>query len=177
MLSQLPGNLPGIAIVQHIPAVFSKTFADRLNQLCAFEVREAVDGDRLRPGLALVAPGNFHMLLQWHTDHYRVRVTNGPAVWHQRPAVDLLFKSAAECGAAPHAVAGIFTGMGRDGAEGLLAMRQAGARTFGQDEGSSVVYGMPKAAFEIGAVERQAPLDRIAAELLKAPSSKVIENV
>src|SRR5207237_724551 len=107
VLAHLPAGLPGIAIVQHIPPVFSKTFADRLNDLCAFEVREAVDGDRLTPGLALVAPGNFHLMLQWQAGHYCVRVTGGPAVWHQRPAVDLLFKSAVDCGAAPHAVSGI----------------------------------------------------------------------
>ena len=162
VLTHLPAGLPGIAIVQHIPPVFSKSFADRLNQLCAFEVREAVDGDRLAPGLALVAPGNFHMMLQWAADHYRVRVVDGPPVWHQRPAVDLLFKSAADCGAAPHALAGIFTGMGRDGADGLLRLRERGATTFAQDEATSVVYGMPKAAWENGAAQRQIPLPHTA---------------
>lgn len=162
VLTHLPGDLPPIAIVQHIPPVFSKTFADRLNQLCAFEVREAVDGDRLAPGLALVAPGNFHLLVQWHQDHYRVRVTGGPPVWHQRPAVDLLFKSAAEASIAPHVLAGIFTGMGRDGAEGLLRLRERGATTFAQDEATSVVYGMPRVAWETGAAQRQLPLDRAA---------------
>lgn len=162
VLTHLPGDLPGIAIVQHIPPVFSKTFADRLNELCELEVREAVDGDCLRPGLALVAPGNFHMMLQWVHDHYQVRVTAGPAVWHQRPAVDILFKSAADAGAGPHAVSGILTGMGRDGAEGLLRLREKGAVTFAQDEASSVVYGMPRAAWENGAAQRQVPLDRMA---------------
>ena len=162
VLTHLPGNLPGIAVVQHIPPVFSKTFADRLNQLCAFEVREAVDGDRIKPGVALVAPGNFHLLVLWQHDHYRVRVTGGPAVWHQRPAVDLLFKSAAEPGIAPHVLAGVFTGMGRDGAEGLLRLRERGATTFAQDEATSVVYGMPRAAWENGAAQRQLPLDRAA---------------
>lgn len=162
VLTHLPAGLPGIAIVQHIPALFSKAFADRLNQLCAFEVREAVDGDRLSPNLALVAPGNFHLLLQWNIDHYRARVIDGPPVWHQRPAVDLLFKSAADCGAAPHTLAGIFTGMGKDGAEGLLRLRQRGATTFAQDEASSIVYGMPRAAWELGAAQRQVPLDRAA---------------
>lgn len=165
VLVNLPPHLPGIAIVQHIPATFSKAFADRLNTLCSFEVREAVDGDRLRPGLALIAPGNFHMMLHWTGDHYRVRVTDGPPVWHQRPAVDLLFKSAADGGAAPHAVAGLLTGMGKDGAEGLLRLREKGATTFAQDEASSVVYGMPKAAWECGAAQLQLPLDRIAAYL------------
>lgn len=162
ILMRLPDGLPPIAIVQHIPPVFSKAFADRLNDQCAFTVREAVDGERLTPGLALIAPGNFHMMLQWSVDHYRVRVANGPQVWHQRPAVDVLFKSAADCGAAPHAVAGILTGMGKDGAEGLLKLRELGAMTFAQDEASSVVYGMPRAAWENGAAQRQIGLDRIA---------------
>ena len=162
VLTHLPAGLPGIAIVQHIPPVFSKAFADRLGTQCAFEVREAADGDRLTPGLALIAPGNFHMLLQWRADHYAVRVTDGPPVWHQRPAVDLLFKSAADGGAGPHALAGIFTGMGKDGAEGLLRLRQRGATTFAQDEATSVVYGMPRAAWENGGAMKQVPLDRAA---------------
>jgi two-component system chemotaxis response regulator CheB len=166
VLTHLPGDMPPIAIVQHIPATFSKAFADRLNTLCALEVREAKDGDRLKPGLALVAPGNFHMLLQWAGDHYRVRVTDGPQVWHQRPAVDILFKSAADCGASPHSVAGILTGMGKDGAEGLLRLREKGATTFAQDEATSVVYGMPKAAFENGGAQLQLALDRVAPYLI-----------
>lgn len=167
VLTHLPDGLPGIAIVQHIPPVFSKAFADRLNALCAFEVREAVDGDRLTPGLALIAPGDFHLMLQWHADHYRVRVTTGPQVWHQRPAVDLLFKSAADSGTAPHVLAGIFTGMGKDGAEGLLRLRERGASTFAQDEATSVVYGMPKVAWESGAAQVQVPLDRAAAHIVR----------
>lgn len=162
VLTRLPAGLPGIAIVQHIPPVFSKAFADRLSAQCAFEVREAVDGDRLEPGIALVAPGNFHLMLQWTGDHYRARVTGGPQIWHQRPAVDLLFKSAADCGAAPYAIAGILTGMGKDGAEGMLKLRELGATTFAQDEASSVVYGMPRAAWENGAAQRQLSIDRIA---------------
>ncbi|MFZ5495066.1 MAG: protein-glutamate methylesterase/protein-glutamine glutaminase [Verrucomicrobiota bacterium] len=166
VLTALPAGLPGIAIVQHIPAGFSRAYADRLNGLCAFPVREAVDGERLDPGTALIAPGNFHLLLAWHGDHYRVRVTDGPQIWHQRPAVDLLFKSAADCGAAPHAVAGVLTGMGKDGAEGLLCLRERGASTFAQDEATCVVYGMPKAAWENGAAQRQLPLERIASHLV-----------
>jgi Chemotaxis response regulator containing a CheY-like receiver domain and a methylesterase domain len=162
VLTRLPAGLPPIAIVQHIPPVFSKAFADRLSEQCAFQVREAADGDRLEPGVALVAPGNFHLMLQWHGDHYRARVTGGPQVWHQRPAVDVLFKSAADCGAAPHAVAGVLTGMGKDGAEGLLRLRELGAITFAQDEASCVVYGMPRAAWENGGAERQISLGRIA---------------
>lgn len=162
VLTQLPADVPPIAIVQHIPPVFSKTFADRLDQMCNIEVREAVDGERLEPGLALIAPGNFHLLVQWQGDHYRARVITGPAVWHQRPAVDLLFKSAVDCGAGPHAVAGILTGMGRDGADGLLRLRERGATTFAQDEESCVVYGMPRVAWETGAAQRQLPLDQVA---------------
>lgn len=169
VLTRLPAGLPGIAIVQHIPPVFSKAFADRLSTQCAFQVREAVDGEVLAPGVALIAPGNFHLLLHWHTDHYRVRVTGGPQIWHQRPAVDMLFKSAADCGAAPHAIAGLLTGMGKDGAEGLLRLREHGATTFAQDEASCVVYGMPRAAWENGAAQRQIPLDRIADFIVHPP--------
>ncbi|ACB73719.1 protein-glutamate methylesterase/protein-glutamine glutaminase [Opitutus terrae] len=170
VLTRLPAGLPPIAVVQHIPPVFSKAFADRLSAQCAFEVREAADGDMLKPGLALIAPGNFHLMVQWHADHYRARVTTGPQIWHQRPAVDVLFKSAADCGAAPHAIAGVLTGMGKDGAEGLLRLRGLGAITFAQDEASCVVYGMPRAAWENGAAQRQIPLDRIADFIVHPPS-------
>ncbi len=162
IITRLPPNLPGIAIVQHIPALFSRAFADRLRSLSTLDVREAVDGDRLAPGVALVAPGDFHLLLQWQFDHYRVRVAAGPQIWHQRPAVDLLFKSAADCGAAPHTIAGLLTGMGKDGAESLLRLRERGATTFAQDEHSSAVYGMPRVAWEIGAAQRQLPLGQVA---------------
>jgi two-component system chemotaxis response regulator CheB len=167
VLQRLPGNLPPIAIVQHIPATFSKAFADRLNALCQMEVREARDGDEFRPGLALVAPGNFHLLVQRQGARYVARVTGGPMVWHQRPAVDLLFKSAVEI-AAVHTTAVLLTGMGKDGAEGLLQLRQRGARTFAQNEESCVVYGMPRAANEIGAAERMVPLDRMHEAILGA---------
>lgn len=165
VLTQLPAGLPGIAVVQHIPPVFSKAFAERLNNLCAFEVREAVDGERLSPGLALVAPGNHHLLLQWAGDGYRVRLSEGPPVWHQRPAVDILFKSAVEAAGA-NAIAGVFTGMGKDGAEGLLQLREKGALTFSQDEASSVVYGMPKVAWEMGGSRKQVALADAARHLV-----------
>lgn len=171
ILTQLPAGLPPIAIVQHIPAHFSRAFADRLNKMCQFEMREAQDGDWLAPGLALLAPGNFHMMLQRVGDRYRVRVADGPMVWHQRPAVDVLFKSAAEC-AGPHAVAGILTGMGKDGADGLLKLREKGAITFSQDEASSVVYGMPRVAWEIGASQRQIALDKVAEFITRAIASQ-----
>lgn len=166
VLTHLPANLPPIAIVQHIPAAFSKAFAQRLNSLCALDVREAVDGERLSPGTALIAPGNFHLMLQWSGGGYRARVASGPTVWHQRPAVDLLFKSAAECGGGPHAIAGLLTGMGQDGAEGLLRLKEKGAATFVQDEATSVVYGMPRAAVANGATRLQFPLERIARHLI-----------
>jgi two-component system chemotaxis response regulator CheB len=167
VLTALPGDLPPIAIVQHIPALFSKAFARRLNDICALEVREAVDGERLRPGTALIAPGNFHLLVRWSGDHYRARVTDGPAIWHQRPAVDLLFKSAADAGAGPYSVAGLLTGMGRDGAEGLLQLHHRGATTFAQDQATSVVFGMPRAAQECGATDTMLPLWEIAPFLVQ----------
>lgn len=172
VLTRLPAGLPGIAVVQHIPPVFSKAFADRLNTLCAFEVREAADGDRLTAGLALIAPGNHHLLLQWEGGGYRVRLSDGPPVWHQRPAVDILFKSAVEVAGA-HAIAGVFTGMGKDGAEGLLRLRQKGAMTFSQDEASSIVYGMPKVSWELGGSRKQVSLAdaaRHVVSLVETPS-------
>jgi len=161
VLTRLPGNLPPIAIVQHIPALFSRAFADRLNQLCAFRVHEAKDGDLLEPGHAFVAPGNFHLLVSRQGGQYRARVIDGPPVWHQRPAVDLLFKSAADAGLSRHVIAGVLTGMGKDGAEGLLRLREQGATTFAQDESSCVVYGMPRVAWENGGAQRQVALERI----------------
>ena len=166
VLTLLPASLPPIAIVQHIPALFSKTFANRLNQLCSLEVREAADGEPLLPGTALVAPGNYHLLVHWRAGRYVAHVTDGPAVWHQRPSVDLLFQSAAEAGAGPHCVAGIMTGMGQDGAEGLRRLRLGGAITFAQDEATSVVFGMPRAALENGATQTLLPLGRIASFLM-----------
>lgn len=167
VLVRLPHDLPGICIVQHIPEGFSGPFAERLNAVCALEVREARDGDVVRPGLALVAPGDLHMTIHKHgPEGFRVQVSNGPKIGHHRPSVDLLFKSAAAI-MGPRAVAGLFTGMGRDGAEGLLELRQAGAKTFAQDEESCVVFGMPRAAMEIGAAERMVPLANIPAHLLK----------
>jgi len=161
VLTRLPGGLPPIAIVQHIPAMFSRTFAQRLDQLCAFRVSEAADGDLLLPGHAYVAPGNFHMLIQKQGEQWRLRVTDGPQVWHQRPAVDVMFKSAVDAGLGPKILAGILTGMGKDGAEGLLRLREKGAMTFAQDEASCVVYGMPKVAWEMGGAQRQVALDRV----------------
>ncbi len=172
VISALPAEMPGICIVQHIPPVFSKSFAERLDRYSTLRVKEAQEGDKVLPGRVLIAPGDNHMILQWSTSGYTVSIRKGPPVWHQRPAVDLLFKSAVDI-AGKHAIAAILTGMGRDGADGLLALRQKGAQTYGQDEDSCVVYGMPKAAYEIGAVQHVVPLDRMAMALQDALTAKV----
>jgi len=165
VLIELPENCPGIVITQHIPAVFSRSFANRLNERCAIRVREAEDGDRVEPGLALVAPGNFHMLLRRGPAGYRVEIKDGPMVCFQRPAVDVLFHSVAQA-AGPNATAAILTGMGSDGAMGMLAMKKSGARTIAQDEATCVVFGMPKEAIRQGAVDRVLPLSEIPGAIL-----------
>jgi two-component system chemotaxis response regulator CheB len=165
VLIQLPTTIPGLVVVQHMPPNFTTAFAERLNSLCEIEVKEAQDGDAVLPGRALIAPGNFHMLLRRSGARYYVCVKTGPMVCHQRPAVDVLFRSTAEYAGA-NAVGVILTGMGADGAQGMLQMRQAGARTIGQDEASCVVYGMPKEAAKLGAVEKVASLERIAQEIV-----------
>ncbi len=165
VLTQLPDGLPPMVIVQHIPAGFSKAFAERLNGLCAFTVREAKHDELCEPGLALVAPGDFHLLLRWTERGYRTVLNSGPQVWHQRPAVDVLFKSVPSP-LSRHVVAGVLTGMGKDGAEGLRRLNDAGALTFAQDEASSVVYGMPREAWEQGGADEQVALDDIPRHLL-----------
>lgn len=160
ILCRLPADIPGTVITQHIPAGFSKAFAKRLNQSCSMEVREAVQGDALNPGLVLVAPGDFHMLLRRRGAHYSVELQQGPQVCYQRPSVDVLFASVAQSAGA-QAVGVLLTGMGTDGAKGLLAMKQAGARTLAQDEHSCIVYGMPREAARLGAAHRIASLDDI----------------
>jgi len=164
VLTGLPANMPGIVIVQHIPPVFSEAFANRLNDLCRLRVKEAADGDRVTAGLALIAPGNFHMKLRRMGAEYRVAIQNGPRVCYQRPSVDVLFESVAEA-AKGDAIGAILTGMGSDGAEGLLKMKRAGARTVAQDEASCVVFGMPREAIRLGAADRVVPLGRLAGEL------------
>ena len=166
VLKALPADVPGIAIVQHIPPKFSRTFAERLNACCPFEVREAVDGDELHPGLALVAPGDHHMLLEQQGRQYRVRLHQGAPLHHQRPAVDALFDSAAEC-AGENAVAVVLTGMGRDGAAGLKRLRDRGARTLAQDQASCVVFGMPQAAQQLGAAEEMVSLSAMPQAILR----------
>jgi two-component system, chemotaxis family, protein-glutamate methylesterase/glutaminase len=167
VLAGLPKNCPGVVIAQHIPAVFSRSFANRLNEICAIQVREAKDGDKLEPGLALIAPGNFHMLLRRASSGYRIEIKHGPLVCFQRPAVDVLFHSVAEA-AGPFATAAILTGMGSDGVNGMLAMKKAGARTIAQDEETCVVFGMPKEAIKAGAVDRILPLSAISDAILAA---------
>jgi len=162
ILQRFPADMPCTVITQHIPAGFSLAFANRLNQLCAMEVREAVDGDMLHPGLVLVAPGDFHLMVRRSGGGYRVELQQGPQVCYQRPSVDVMFASVAQA-AAGRAVGLLLTGMGTDGAKGLLGMRRAGAPTIGQDEASSIVYGMPREAARLGAVETVASLHDIPA--------------
>jgi two-component system chemotaxis response regulator CheB len=161
VLTALPADAPGIVIVQHMPEHFTRAFAQRLDKLCQIRVQEARDGDRVLPGHALIAPGNFHMRVHRNGAHYNVEVFMGEPVNRHRPSVDVLFHSCARH-LGPNSVGVIMTGMGDDGARGLLAMRRAGARTVAQDEASSVVFGMPKEAIELGAVHDVVGLNRMA---------------
>jgi len=165
VLTRFPSNAPGTVIVQHMPEHFTRSFAERLDSLCEMEVREARDNDSVIPGVALIAPGNYHMLLRRSGARYFVQVKTGPLVHHQRPSVEVLFKSVAKYAAA-NAIGAIMTGMGADGAEGLLEMKQAGAFTIAQDEASSVVYGMPAEAAKKGAACEIVSLDRIASRII-----------
>jgi len=165
IISQLPAGMPGIVIVQHIPPVFSRMFADRLNNSSMLEVKEASNGDYVSPGRVLIAPGNKHMTVKRVGDRYRVECFEGEKVNGHCPSVDVLFESVAR-EAKNNAIGVILTGMGYDGAKGLLMMKRRGAKTIGQDEESSVIYGMPKAAYNIGAVDRQVHLDNMAKLLL-----------
>ncbi|HEV2448388.1 MAG TPA: chemotaxis response regulator protein-glutamate methylesterase [Candidatus Sulfopaludibacter sp.] len=167
VLSRLPASSPPIVIAQHIPPEFSRAFANRLNDLCALEVKEARDGDCVGSGQALVAPGDFHMLLRRSGGRYMVSVKGGPRVCYQRPSANVLFLSVAEAGGT-HAVGVLLTGMGSDGAQGLLKMRQAGARTIAQNEATCVVFGMPREAIALGAAESVLPLPAIAEAMLTA---------
>ncbi len=157
ILSAMPSNGPAMVITQHMPERFTTSFAERLDALSAMEVREARDGDRVSPGVALIAPGNRHMVLRRTGAIYSVSILDGPLVSRHRPSVDVLFKSVARA-AGSNAVGLILTGMGDDGVKGLLEMRQAGARTLAQDEASSVVYGMPKEAMDNGSAEEEVSL-------------------
>ena len=160
VVSDLPDNSPGVVIVQHMPPIFTKMYADRLNKSCKFEVLEAKHGDAVLPGRVLIAPGDFQMCLKIRNGTYYVDCFSGEKVNGHCPSVDVLFESVAQV-AKEKSIGVLLTGMGYDGAKGLLHMKDTGALTIGQDEASSVVYGMPKVAFNIGAVDIQAPLDNI----------------
>lgn len=170
LLPRLPDGLPPIVVVQHIPPNFSRIMAEHLDELCPFAVREAVDGEELRPGLCLVAPGDFHLSLRSAGLGYRVRLTQSPPVHYCRPSVDVLFRSAAEQ-AGDQAVAALLTGMGVDGARGLQLLRAAGSRTLAEAEESCVVFGMPQAAIKLGAAEQVVPLPKMPQAILNALSS------
>lgn len=170
IIRQLPAQMPGILVVQHMPPVFTRMYAERLNDNCPMEVREAKDGDEVLPGRVLIAPGEYHMALEARAGKWRVNCYEGEKVSGHRPSVDVLFDSVSKV-AGRNAVGVILTGMGHDGAGGLLKMRRAGAQTLGQDEKSCVVYGMPMVAFNLGAVAKQLPLERVAEELIALAES------
>jgi len=165
VLEALPADTPGIVIVQHMPELFTRAFAQRLDGLCAITVKEAETNDTVIRGRALIAPGNHHMLLKRSGARYYVEVKDGPLVCRHRPSVDVLFRSAARY-AGRNAVGVILTGMGDDGAHGMLEMKQAGAVTIAQDEATCVVFGMPKEAIKIGGVEKVLPLQAVARAIL-----------
>ena len=167
VLGGLPATIPGIVIVQHMPEHFTTSFAQRLNEICPMEVREAQNNDRVVPGVALIAPGNHHMVLTRNGGNYLVRIKDGPRVHYQRPSVDVLFQSVAKS-AARNVVGVMLTGMGADGAKGMLAMKKSGAYTMAQDEATSVVYGMPKEAVKLGAVDKVVPLSGIPQNIIRA---------
>lgn len=167
VMKSFPENMPGIVIVQHIPPVFSRMFAERLNKSMKMDVKEAENGDYVEKGRVLIAPGDKHMRVRKIGGRFKVELFEGEKVSGHCPSVDVLFKSVADaCG--EEAIGVILTGMGEDGARGLLEMRKRGARTIGQDRASAVVYGMPKVAYDIGAVEKQASLENISQEVIAA---------
>ena len=169
LLQAMPHDGPGIVVVQHMPEGFTAAFAARLHGLCRMEVKEAVGGDRVRPGLALIAPGNRHALVRRRGDCYEIELSEGPLVSRHRPSVDVLFRSAAQAAGAG-AIGVLMTGMGDDGARGLLEMKEAGAATLAQDEASCVVFGMPREAIARGAVDEVVALDKLPAAILKRAS-------
>jgi two-component system chemotaxis response regulator CheB len=166
VLTAMPATAPGMVVVQHMPAGFTRAFAERLNTLCAMEVKEAEDNESVTPGKALIAPGDKHMVFGRSGARYYVRLKDGPRVHHQRPAVEILFDSVAKYAGA-NAVGVIMTGMGADGAAGLLHMKEAGAKTIAQDEASCVVFGMPGEAIKLGAADQIISLNNIPASILQ----------
>lgn len=170
ILLSLPAMMPPIVIVQHIPAGFSRAFAERLDRQCRIHVREGVHGDLLTPGTVILAPGDYHMRTIRMAGRLRVALDQGPQVCYQRPAVDVLFQSIQELGL-PHVVAALLTGMGSDGANGMVALRSAGAWTIAQDEATCVVFGMPREAIRLGGASQVLPLNAIAPRLVALASS------
>jgi two-component system, chemotaxis family, protein-glutamate methylesterase/glutaminase len=177
ILTRLPADMPPIVITQHIPPGFTSAFADRLNRICAMEVREATPGAVLRPGLALLAPGDHHLVVRDGLQGQFVELDRGPEVCYLRPSVDVMFLSIAESVAASSALAVLLTGMGADGARGMLSLKQAGAATIAQDEASSVVYGMPREAVRLGAVGTIAALSAIPALLIRPTRAQKPESI
>ncbi|MEM8872995.1 MAG: chemotaxis response regulator protein-glutamate methylesterase [Planctomycetota bacterium] len=171
VLRRFPATAPGTVIVQHMPPAFTRSFADRLNQQCAVELKEAADGDSVAPGRVLIAPGGCHMELRRSGARYHVTLVDGPEEHHQKPAVDRLFRSVGKYAGA-NAIGAVLTGMGADGAAGLLTMKNAGAATLVQDEKTSVVWGMPGECVKNGAAEKQVPIERVAEELLRLASQR-----
>ncbi len=167
VLPRLPLGLPPIAVVQHISASFSRAFAERLDTVCRIRVREAGDGEPLLPGTCVLAPGDRHLAVESHAGGLRTRLLKTPPIHHCRPAVDVLFRSAAEA-VGKRVVAALLTGMGSDGALGLQAIRGAGGTTIAQDEATCVVFGMPRAAIALGVVDRVVPLGGLAEAILAA---------
>lgn len=166
VLLDMPADSPGIVITQHMPAGFTRTFAERLNRLTRLNVMEARGGERIMPGQAYIAPGGQHLLVVRSGANYETRLSDAEPVWRHRPAVDPMFESLAEC-AGQNVVAALLTGMGKDGARGLLAIRESGGYTFAQDEATSVIYGMPKEAVNLNAAEEVLPLQEIALNMLE----------
>jgi two-component system chemotaxis response regulator CheB len=165
VLTALPGDAPGIAITQHMPEKFTAMYAERLNGLCAVNVREARDGDRLERGVVLIAPGGRHLQLRKAGGQYFAKVIDGPPVNRHKPSVDVLFRSVAEC-AGRDVLAIMLTGMGDDGARGMKVLHDLGARTIAQDEATCVVFGMPKEAIALGAVDEVMPIQQVARAIL-----------
>ena len=165
-LTKLPPDCPGILITQHMPEAFTLSFANRLDSLCKISVKEAQHGDRVLPGHAYIAPGHSHLLLKRSGANYVCELNQGPPVNRHRPSVDVLFRSAANC-AGKNAIGVILTGMGKDGAIGMLEMKRAGAYNFAQDEATCVVFGMPKEAIATGGVDEVVPLQEMASRVMK----------
>lgn len=176
VLTQFPSNIPGTVIVQHMPPVFTRSFAARLDDICEVHVKEAEDGDLIEKGTVLIAPGNFHLLVEKSGAKYYARVKKGPPVHHHRPSVDVLFNSVAEA-AGINATGVLLTGMGVDGAKGMFAMKRKGSHTIAQDEETCVVYGMPKEADRIGGVSEILPLSQIADAIITNAGKKQLQHI